>query len=68
MSKLLQPTDFIPLLEDAMSEEAVNHIYNSVDHLYGFDFSPEVNSDKEWICLMKAKEKRLIELENILGE
>ena len=58
----IQPSSFIPMIECAQSETAVNHIYDSVDHLFGFEHSPAVRSDREWIVLQSARDARIEQL------
>lgn len=59
---LIQPSSFVPMVSQAASVEAVNHIYDSVDHLFGFEYSPSVYSDKEWAMLQSARDARIEEL------
>jgi hypothetical protein len=54
----IQPSSFIPMIMEAESIEAVNHIFGCVDNLFGFTYSPEVNSDYEWVRLNNAVEER----------
>lgn len=58
----IQPSSFIKMIEDAQSEQAVTHIYDCVDHLFGFEYSPEVRSDSEWVALQNARDERIEQL------
>ena len=51
------------MIQAAESVEAVEHIYNSVDHLFGFEHSPAVHNERrEWDALSSAKADRIEEL------
>ncbi|GAB0154702.1 hypothetical protein [Marinobacterium sp. BA1] len=63
MRNTIQPCSFIPMILEAESIEAVEHIYGSVDHLFGFEYSPVVhNEQQEWLAFSEAKESRIAQL------
>lgn len=63
----IKPSSFIDMINDAESIEAVDHIYTSVYHLFGFTYSPEVDNDREWIRLANARDDRIEKIKAYLG-
>ena len=58
----IQPSSFIEMIRNAKTVKTVEHIYQCVDNLFSFEYSPEVDSDIEWQHLMVEKDFRITEL------